>query len=127
MKDICLELNGSSENPALVGELLGAVGVNIEGLCFMTGDGLTVIHCVVEDAATAKKALVRAGIRIREISDVFVLNKDKRQITGKPGQFGHICRTLADEGILIKFGYPAENNQFVFGVDDIDKVQELLA
>jgi hypothetical protein len=57
---------------------------------------------------------------------VFVLHKDKTGVTGKPGSFGGICRTFADHGIKLNFGYPAENNRFIFGVDDAAKAQELL-
>jgi hypothetical protein len=33
---------------------------------------------------------------------------------------------LADHGIGIDFAYPAENNRFIFGVDDLEKTRELL-
>lgn len=126
MKDFCVEQNTSTENPALIGEMLGAAGVNIEGLCLTTCEDLNVIHFTVEEAVTARRVLENSGIEIRGVSEVFVFNKDKKRITGKPGSFGEICRTLADHGIKINFGYPAENNRFVFGVDDVAKARELL-
>ena len=126
MKDFYLEQNTKTENPALIGEMLGAADVNIEGLCLTTCEDLTVIHFTVEDAVTARRVLENSGIKIREVSEVFVFNKDKKRITGKPGSFGEICRTLADHGIKINFGYPAENNRFVFGVDDVARARELL-
>ncbi len=33
---------------------------------------------------------------------------------GKPGSFGGIYRLFAESEIRINFGYPAENNRFVF-------------
>lgn len=126
MMDICVELDRAHGNPALIGEVLGAAGVNIEGLCLVTRDELSVIHFVVEDAASARRALEEAGIEIHGVTEVFVLDKDEKRITGKAGSFGPICRTLADHGIGIEFGYPAENNRFVFGVDDLTKARELL-
>ena len=126
MKDFCVEQNTNLENLALIGEMLGAAGVNIEGLCLTTCEELTLIHFAVEDAVTARRVLENAGIKIRRVSEVFVLSKDKKQVTGKPGSFGEICRTLADHGIKINFGYPAEHNRFVFGVDDVAKARELL-
>ena len=126
MKDFCVEQYGNPENLALIGEVLGAAGVNIEGLCLTTFEELSVIHFVVEDAVTARGVLVNSGIKIRDVSEVFVLSKDQKRITGKPGSFGEICRTLADHGIRINFGYPAENNRYVFGVDDVAKARELL-
>ena len=126
MKDVCVELNNNPEKLALIGEILGAADINIEGLCFTTHDELAVIHFVVEDAVAAKRVLENEGIKIRGVSDVFVLSKDQKRITGKPGSFGHLCRTLAGNGIGIKFGYPAENNRFVFGVENLEKVRELM-
>lgn len=126
MIDFCIELNESTQSPASIGEVLGAAGVNIEGLCLTTCCGRSIIHFVVEDAVTAKRALEEAGIKISYESEVFVLNKDERQVTGKPGSFGWICRTFAEHGLKIKFGYPAENNRFVFGVDDVTKALKLL-
>jgi hypothetical protein len=126
MKDFCVEQNNNPENLALIGELLDAAGVNIEGLCLTTYGERSVIHFVVEDAVAARRVLENLGITIRGVSEVFVLSKDQKRITGKPGSFGEICRTLADHGIRINFGYPAENNRFVFGVDDVAKVRELL-
>lgn len=126
MRDVYIEQDDSIENLALIGEILGAAGVNIEGLCLTTFKGRSVIHFVVKDAAAAKHVLEASGIRITEISEVFVLDKDDKDITGRPGSFGEICRTLADHNIKINFGYPAENNRFIFGVDDVKKTQELL-
>jgi hypothetical protein len=121
-----VEQNNNPEDPALIGEMLGAAGVNIEGLCLTTFEEQRVIHFVVEDAVTARRVLENSGIKIRGVSEVFVLSKDQKRITGKPGSFGEICRTLADHGVRIKFGYPAENNRFIFGFDDIEKARELL-
>ena len=126
MKDFCVEQNTKTQNPALMGEMLGAAGVNIEGLCLTTCEELTIIHFAVEDAVTARRVLENSGIKIRGVSEVFVFSKDKKQVTGKPGSFGDICRTLANHRININFGYPAENNRFVFGVDDVTKARDLL-
>lgn len=126
MRDICLIQDDSSENLALVGEILGAAGVNIEGLSLTTCNGQSIIHFVVEDAITARHVLENSGIIIREVSEVFILHKDKMRVTGKPGSFGGICRLFAENEIGINFGYPAENNRFIFGVDNVKKAQELL-
>ncbi len=126
MKDFCVEQNNNPENIALIGEMLGAAGVNVEGLSITTCEELRVIHFAVKDSVTARRVLENSGIKIRGMSEVFVLSKDQKRITGKPGSFGEICRTLADHGIRINFGYPAENNRFVFGVDDVAKARELL-
>ncbi len=126
MRDFCLEQDDAPDNLAYLGKLLGDAGVNIEGLCLTTCKGVQIIHFVVEDAATARFVLDNSGIKIKDESEVFILHKDEKRITGKPGSFGGICRALADHDIKIKFGYPAENNRYVFGVDDVAKVRKLL-
>jgi hypothetical protein len=126
MKDFCIEQDETNVNLALIGEVLGAAGVNIEGLCLITCEGRSVIHFVVEDAEIAKRVLEHSGIRIKEISEVFVFSKDEKGVTGKPGSFGRICRMFTDNGIKINFAYPAENNRFVLGVDNIPKARELM-
>lgn len=126
MKDFCVEQEDDLFSLTYIGEVLGEAGVNIDGLCSITCDGLQIIHFVVEDATTARLVLEKAEIRIKDESEVFILHKDEKRITGKPGSFGEICRAFAEHDIKIKFGYPAENNRFVFGVDDIAKVRRLL-
>ena len=126
MIDFCVEQADSAESLALIGEVLGAAGVNIEGLCMIKCDDRSVIHFVVKNEVVAKKALEKAEIKIIKTSEVFVLDKDKKKVTGKPGSFGGICRMFAEHGLKIKFGYPAENNQFIFGVDDVLKARKLL-
>lgn len=126
MYDFCVELEEHPGNLAWIGKSLGAAGVNINGLSFVNFQGHDVIHLVVDDACPATRALERSGIEICEVTEVYVLDKDRKKITGKPGNFGGICRVLADNGVRVRFGYPGENNRFVFGVDDLDKTRELL-
>ena len=57
MRDFCVVQDDVPESLAYVGEILGEAGVNIEGLCLTTCDGMHVIHFVVEDAATARLVL----------------------------------------------------------------------
>ena len=125
MKDFSVEPGDAPDTLALIGEILGGAGVNIEGLCLMTHEGRVVIHFAVEDEVTARRVLEHSAIRIREVSDVFVFHKDEKQVTGKPGSFGAICRKLAEHDLRIRFGYPAENNRFVFGVSDVTKARVL--
>ncbi|WP_163339332.1 hypothetical protein [Desulfopila sp. IMCC35008] len=125
MQDLCLEQLVELDLLAKIGEVLGLAGVNIEGLSMSSFKEQSVIHFVVEDAAKAKKVLERRGFKVKEITDVFVLDKDQVGITGKSGSFGEICKTLADNGVQVNFGYPAENNRFIFGVSDVKKAEEL--
>ena len=127
MKDLCII---QENNPTLliqVGESLGKAGINIEGLSLSSLNKLSVVHFLVEDEKASVNTLKSIGIEVSAISEVFVFHKDKKQVTGKPGSFGGICRTLNENGLKIIFGYPAENNRFVFGVDNIEKAKQLLS
>ena len=123
MKDFCMEQPVEFDTLVRIGEILGAAGVNIAGLSATSFGEQGVIHFVVEDAPTAQNALENAGLKIKAITDVFVLDKDLQGVTGKSGSFGEICKTLRDQGIQIDFGYPAENNRFIFGVSDVEKAR----
>jgi hypothetical protein len=125
MQDFCLEHPIGFDILVKIGEALGVVGVNIEGLSMTSFKNQGVIHFVVKDIATAKSALEKADLKIKAITDVFVLDKDQKRVTGKSGSFGEICKTLSDNGIQVYFGYPAENNRFIFGVSNVKKAQEL--
>ncbi|MCU0372827.1 MAG: hypothetical protein MUE56_06245 [Ignavibacteria bacterium] len=126
MKDFYVKLSGSFDNIAMLGGILGAACVNIEGLCLFTDEGRTLVHFAVMDEAPARNALEKSGIEILAVSDVAVLQKDERRVTGKSGSFGEICRMFARNGIQIIFGYPAENNRFIFGVSDTEAACKLL-
>ena len=126
MKDICVELNDPLKNLATIGEVLGAAGVNIEGLCITSLERRNVAHFLVEDAVTTRRVLEDSGIGIKAVSEVLVLHKDEMHITGKPGSFGAICRLFANHDIKINFGYPAENNRFVFGITNVNQARKLL-
>jgi len=125
MKDFCVKQK-NSETLALIGERLGVEGVNIEGLCIISSNKQRIIHFVVNDESKTKIVLENSGIEIISVSDVFIMDKDRKQITGKPGSFGAVCRTLAENGIKIKFGYPLENNRFAFGVDELEIVNKII-
>ncbi|CAH8241350.1 conserved hypothetical protein [Vibrio aestuarianus] len=127
MKDICIIHDLESSILVDIGETLGNAGVNIEGLSISTLNHSSVVHFLVADEQAAIRALKSTALQVEAVSDVFILDKDNMQVTGKAGSFGGICKLLIDNDLIIKFGYPAENNRFVFGVDKPEKAKQLLA
>ena len=88
MKDLTVIMEDRPGKLAELGEATGMAGVNIEGLCAMVGDGKGFIHLLVQDEATAKKALaatggVGPGFAVQEASVKAPLAARKF----KPGQF----------------------------------------
>ncbi len=106
-----------------LGEATGRGGVNIEGLCAMTGDGKGFIHILVEDAAAARKALEDAGIEIADEREAVVVD-----LHDKPGAVGEIARELAEAGVNIDVAYTIFSGvRLVILTDDVAKAHEALA
>jgi hypothetical protein len=126
VKNLTIILEDRPGTLAQVGETLGKAGVNIEGLCAFPCEGRGLVHLLVGNDKAAKDALENSSILVHEVREVFVFDKNKKQVVGKPGSFGEICRHLANHGININLAYAAENNRFVLGVDDLQKAQDIL-
>ena len=126
MKNFYIITNINENILLKLGATLGAESINIEGLCLVSDGKKCTIHFAVEEAEKTENVLKKSKIDISSISDVYVFDKDAKQVAGKPGSFGQICQKLKENNISIKFGYPAEHNRFIFGVDNIVKTTEIL-
>ena len=101
-----------------VGEALGKAGVNIEGVCGFPCEGKGVMHILVEDVAAARGALDEVGLEVRGERQVLVLELEDRA-----GEFGRICRRIAEAGVNLDLCYAATNTRLVLGADDLDKAR----
>lgn len=119
--DLTVILEDRPGTLAEMGEALGKFGINIEGLCGFRCQGKGAIHILVEDEAAARRALEKAGVRVRSSRQVLVLRLEDR-----PGEFGRICRRIANAGINIDLAYLATNMRLVLGADDLDKARALV-
>lgn len=106
---------------AHLGEVLGAAGINIEGLSAFTGRGKGVVHVLVDRAEDAIEVLTGAGIEVRAARPVVIL-----PVPDAPGQLGPACRLLAEGGVNIEQAYIAGGNQLVFVCDDVHRAAALL-
>jgi len=116
--DLTVILEDRPGTLADLGEALGKTGINIEGGCGFPCEGKGVMHILVEDAATARRALEEAGIEVRGERQVLVL-----EIEDRPGALGEVSRRIANAGVNIDLAYGASNNRLVLGVDDLDKAR----
>jgi hypothetical protein len=96
------------------GEILGAVGVSLEGGGVFTHDSIAVAHFLVGDAETARSALERAGIGPVRIHDVVMLQLDQEN----PGQLGLVSRRMRDAGVNILVQYSDHDHSLVLIVSD---------
>ena len=120
-KDLTVVLENRPGTLADMGEALGKAGINIDGLCGFASEGKGIVHVLVEDAAGARRALEGAGIQVRGERDVLVLD-----VQDRPGEFGRLCRKLANAGVNIDLGYVTEKGRLVLGVDNPDKARAAL-
>ncbi|MFX1496928.1 MAG: amino acid-binding protein [Promethearchaeota archaeon] len=124
MKDLTVIVKNEPGSLADMGESLGKMGINMEGLCGYPQKDEGVIHILVEDDTTAQWALEDAGFQVRAIRDVLVL--DIGNIVGKPGTGGKMARKIGNAGVNIDLIYFAENNRIVLGVDNLEKARAAL-
>lgn len=117
-KNLTVILKNRPGTLADLGEVLGEAGINIEGLCGIPCEGRGVIQILVEDGDNARQVLKGAGITVQEERDVIVL-----EIADRPGEFGKICRKIANTGANVDLAYGAYGNRLVLGADDLDKVR----
>jgi hypothetical protein len=123
--DLRVILDDSPGGLAGIGEALGAAGVNIQGLCGVTHDGVGIIHILVEDGAAARQALEGAGIDVEGETDVIV--GELPQDVDQPGTLGAMARKVSDAGVNVTVAYLATGNRVVIGTSDNAKAQEALA
>jgi hypothetical protein len=121
LKDLSIELENRPGALARMGEVLGRAGVSIEGGGVFVVNGVGAAHFLVTDAAAAREALERGGIRVLEERPVLVqrLNQDE------PGQLGKIARRMAEAGINIEVQYSDHANRLILVVDDLTKGREI--
>ncbi|NHJ26420.1 MAG: amino acid-binding protein [Candidatus Lokiarchaeota archaeon] len=124
MKDLTVILKNQPGALADMGEVLGKMGINMEGICGFPLKNEGIIHILVEDETTARWALENEGFEVRAVREVLVL--DIGNIAGKPGTGGKMARKIGKAGINIDLVYLAENNRIVLGVDNIVKARTAL-
>ena len=120
-KDLTIILQDRPGTLADVGEKLGKAGINIEGLCGFPCEGKGILHILIEDGEGAQAALEAAGQTVQEMRDVLVID-----IEDKPGEFGKICRQIADAGVNVDLAYAASQTRMVLGPEDLEKARTAL-
>jgi len=109
---------------ASVGQATGQTGVNIEGMCAMTGEGRGVVHLLFDDdkVAAARRALEDAGMGIADEREVLVVD-----IEDRPGTLGEMARRFADASVNIELAYSTFGGvKLVIATDDLDAARAAL-
>lgn len=123
--DLTVVLDDRAGQLAQMGEALGDAGVNIEGFCATTDDGVGVVHVLVENAMVAQNALILADIKVEGEADAVVIDLTDQDV-GKPGTLGRVAGKVATAGINISVAYLATGDRAVLVTSDNEKAREAL-
>jgi hypothetical protein len=120
--DLTVVMDDHPGKLADIGEATGKAGINIDGVCAITGDGKGFIHLLVEDAATTREALEGAGVEVADERDAVVVD-----LHDKPGALGEIARDLAEAGVNVDVAYTIFSGvRLVIVTEDIEKARAAL-
>lgn len=123
-KDLTLILDDRIGQLAHMGEALGDAGVNIEGICATTHDGVGLVHILVENTMVAQNALILADVKVEGESDAIVID-----LTGDvdtPGTLGRLAKKISGAGVNVSAAYLATRNRAVLVTADNDKARQAL-
>ena len=123
--DLTVILEDRPGELAKLGETTGAAGINVLGMCAMTGEGRGVIHVLVDDdrAAAAHDAFEAAGMGVASEREALVVD-----IEDRPGTLGDTARTLAEASVNIELAYTTFGGvKLVVVTDDLDSARAALA
>jgi hypothetical protein len=121
--DLTVVLDDHPGKLADIGEATGKAGINIDGICAVTGDGKGFIHLLVEDAEKARAALEDAGVDVADEREAVVVD-----LHDKPGVLGEIARDLAEAGVSVDVAYTIFSGvRLVIVTEDTEKARAALA
>ena len=110
---------------ARLGETLGAAGINVLGMCAMTGEGRGFVHVLVADerAETAERALESGAMGVAARREALVIDVEDR-----PGTLGEAARALAEANVNIELAYTTFGGvRLVVVTDDLESARAALA
>jgi hypothetical protein len=119
MKDLTVILEDRPGALADLGDATGGAGINIEGICAVTGGGKGEIHLLVDDADRTREALEFGGMEVTGERDVLVV-----EVEDRPGTMAALTRKLGDAGVNVQLAYTTFGGvKIVLGVDDLEKAR----
>jgi hypothetical protein len=120
--DLTVILEDRPGELARLGAATGQAGVNIEGMCALTGEGKGFIHILVEDGPAAREALEEAGMGVADDREVLVVDVENR-----PGTLGEVAQRLAEASVNIELVYTTFGGvRLVIATDDLDSARAAL-
>jgi hypothetical protein len=122
--DLTVVLDDRAGQLAHMAEALGDAGVNIQGFCATTSDGLGIVHVLVDNAMVAQNALILADIKVEGEADAVVI--DLTDEVDHPGALGRVAGRVAAAGVNVSIAYLATRNRGVLVTSDNERAAEAL-
>lgn len=122
--DLTVVMDDRAGQLSHLGEALGDAGVNIEGFCATTQDGIGIVHVLVENAMLAQNALILADLKVEGEADAIVV--DLSEDVDRPGALGRVAGKVAGAGVNISVAYLATRNRGVLVTSDNEKARATL-
>ena len=122
--DLTVILEDRPGELARLGETTGRAGINILGMCALTGEGKGYVHVLVPDdkADAIRTALEDAGMGVADSREVLVVD-----IVDRPGTLGEMARRFADASVNIELAYSTFGGvKLVVATDDLDAARAAL-
>ncbi|MGH2993889.1 MAG: ACT domain-containing protein [Solirubrobacterales bacterium] len=123
--DLTVILEDRPGELARLGEVTGQAGINVLGMCALTGEGKGYIHLLVADekATATRAALEDAGMGVADAREVLVVD-----IEDRPGTLGEMARRFADSSVNIELAYTTfgDDARLVIATDDLEAARAAL-
>jgi hypothetical protein len=123
--DLTVILEDRPGELARLGEVTGQAGINVLGMCALTGEGKGYIHLLVADekATATRAALEEAGMGVADAREVLVVD-----IEDRPGTLGEMARRFADASVNIELAYTTfgDDARLVIATDDLEAARAAL-
>ncbi len=127
MKEITVTSGNDVGSLAMLAELLGSVGVNIEAISAYGVENKAIFRIITNDVATTMKALSKIpNAKITEAETIVY------KMSNRPGELGKMARKLANKGISLESLYIVSRKQDFTevavrpAVQDLEKTREVL-
>jgi hypothetical protein len=119
-KDLTITVPDRPGAGAELCEAIAGAGINIEGFCVFPhrGEKWSVVHILVEDVDTARKAIEEAGIEIATEREVLLVELENR-----PGALGELLRQFAERQVNVDLGYITADGRVVISTDDMHEAR----
>jgi hypothetical protein len=115
--DLTVVLEDRPGELARLGEATGRAGVNLLGMCALTGEGRGYIHILVPDEKVdaARAALEEAAMGVADAREVLVVD-----LKDRPGTLGELARRFAEANVNIELAYTTFGGvKLVVATDDL--------